>query len=60
MIEPRVFAFTEPIDVTDERRTECCGDSTNLDGGAHPWQHVSEDGPGDVYRCPECGAVDVD
>jgi hypothetical protein len=41
-------------------RTVCCGDPKNLDGGAHPWVHVSEDGPGDVYRCPECGAVDVD
>lgn len=41
-------------------KTRCCGDPTNLDGGAHPWVHVSEDGPGDVYRCPECGAVDVD
>jgi hypothetical protein len=27
---------------------------------AHPWELVSEDGPGDVYRCPECGATDVD
>lgn len=41
-------------------RTPCCGDPTNLDGGAHPWVHISEDGPGDVYRCPECGATDVD
>jgi hypothetical protein len=63
-------------------RTVCCADPKNLDGGAHPWVHVttrgrsgvqprnrithrscrstSEDGPGDVYRCPECGAVDVD
>lgn len=41
-------------------KTVCSGDPTDLDGGAHPWVHVSEDGPGDVYRCPECGAVDVD
>lgn len=40
--------------------TGCCGDPKNLDGNAHPWEHVSEDGPGDVYRCPECGAVDID
>lgn len=42
------------------RKAACCGDPKNLDGSAHPWQHVSEDGPGDVYRCPICGAVDVD
>lgn len=42
------------------RQAACCGDPKNLDGNAHPWQHVSEDGPGDVYRCPTCGAVDVD
>jgi hypothetical protein len=41
-------------------RTACCGDPKNLDGNAHPWVLVSEDGPGDVYRCPECGATDVD
>lgn len=41
-------------------KTACCGNPKNLDGNAHPWVHVSEDGPGDVYRCPECGAVDVD
>jgi hypothetical protein len=40
--------------------TGCCGDPKNLDGAAHPWEHVSEDGPGDVYRCPICWAVDVD
>lgn len=40
--------------------TKCCGDPKNLDGNAHPWVLVSEDGPGDVYRCFECGAVDVD
>lgn len=33
-------------------KTPCCGDPTNRDGGAHPWVHVSEDGPGDVYRHP--------
>jgi hypothetical protein len=43
-----------------EATAACCGDPKNLDGNAHPWQHISEDGPGDVYRCPECGAVDVD
>lgn len=41
-------------------KTVCCGDSANLDGGAHPWVLVTDDGPGDVYLCPECGAVDVD
>lgn len=51
------FTFSKPIPVS---KAVCCGDPKNLDGGAHPWQHVSEDGPGDVYRCPECGAVDVD
>lgn len=40
--------------------TKCCGDPQNLDGGAHPWVMVSEEGPGDVYLCPECGAIDVD
>lgn len=42
------------------RKAACCGDPKNLNGNAHPWQHVSEDGPGDVYQCPECGALDVD
>jgi hypothetical protein len=44
----------------DNTPIPCCGDPKNLDGGAHPWEHISEDGPGDVYRCPECGATDVD
>ena len=38
----------------------CCGDPTNLDGNAHPWILVTDNGPGDVYCCPECGAIDVD
>jgi hypothetical protein len=40
--------------------TVCCGDPKNLNANKHPWILVTEDGPGDVYRCPECGAVDVD
>jgi hypothetical protein len=40
--------------------TKCCGDPKNLNGDAHPWEMISEEGPGDVYRCPECGAIDVD
>lgn len=47
-------------DFDEINRAACCGDPTNLDGNAHPWVHVSEDGPGDVYRCPVCGATDVD
>lgn len=41
-------------------KTECCGDPKKLGGDMHPWVFVTDDGPGDVYRCPECGAVDVD
>jgi hypothetical protein len=52
------YALTE--NGTMERLTLCCGDPKNLDGNAHPWVHVSEDGPGDVYTCPVCKAVDID
>jgi hypothetical protein len=41
-------------------KTQCCGDPANLDGDAHPWKLITDDGPGDVYGCPECGAIDVD
>lgn len=36
------------------------GLAKDLDGGAHPWVLVTDDGPGDIYRCPDCGAVDTD
>ncbi|MFN2636876.1 MAG: hypothetical protein ABR585_07620 [Gemmatimonadaceae bacterium] len=38
----------------------CCGDPTNLDGNAHPWNEIGEDNRGIHYRCPVCGATDVD
>ncbi len=49
-----------PAKPASGKPTECCGDPKNLDGGAHPWKLITVDGPGDVYRCPVCGAVDVD
>lgn len=52
--------YRGPAKPLSGRKTVCCGDPTNLDGGAHPWVLVTEDGPGDVYCCPDCGAVDVD
>lgn len=38
----------------------CCGDPTNLDGNAHPWNEVGEDDQGTHYQCLVCGATDVD
>jgi hypothetical protein len=52
--------FVGPAKEPSSKKIECCGDPKKLDGNAHPWVMVSEDGPGDVYRCPVCGAVDVD
>jgi hypothetical protein len=49
-----------PKEPVAEEEIACCGDPKKLDGNAHPWVLVSEDGPGDVYRCPKCGATDVD
>lgn len=40
-------------------RTECNGNPSDRDGGAHPWVLV-DDTKGDLYRCPECGAEDTD
>ena len=52
--------YAGPPNDKPKGETVCCGDPKNLDGGAHPWVLVSEDGPGDVYVCPDCGAQDVD
>jgi hypothetical protein len=49
-----------PDRAREPRHLGCCGDPKNLGGNAHPWVLVTEDGPGDVYECPDCGAVDVD
>ena len=49
-----------PAQPSSGGKTRCCGDPANLDGGAHPWILITVDGPGDVYGCPECGAIDVD
>ncbi len=38
----------------------CCGDPTNLDGNAHPWDEIGEDHNGTHYECAVCGAYDVD
>jgi hypothetical protein len=52
--------FVGPKQEPSPKKIECCGDPKKLDANMHPWVMVSEDGPGDVYRCPICGAVDVD
>lgn len=35
-------------------------DTADAIGLVHDWKHISEDGPGDVYRCARCGCIDVD
>lgn len=55
--EPRIFASPTAA----PREPNCRpGDPVDARGLVHDWKHVSEDGPGDVYRCPVCGQVDYD
>jgi hypothetical protein len=48
---------TVPVKTPEEI---CCGDPSNLDGGAHPWAELGEDNRGTHYKCDVCGAYDVD
>ena len=48
-----------PVKPAGPGSTKCCGDPTNKDGNAHPWELI-DDSYGDLYRCPVCGAEDTD
>lgn len=46
---------------TTEREPNCKpGDPVDAEGLVHDWKLVTEDEPGDVYKCPRCGADDTD
>jgi hypothetical protein len=50
-----------PVEPKPKKEPNCKpGDPVDALGLVHDWEHISEDGPGDVYKCPRCGVVDYD
>jgi hypothetical protein len=57
----RVHVAAGEAVVRPRREPNCIpGDPVDGPGLVHDWKHISEDGPGDVYRCPRCGQTDYD